>query len=85
MTTSDPVCCPVAIARCLRAQSVPRPLIVDLLLKLHGLRVGEMAIQAGVSKRFLQAVIAGERRMPEDVRAVLGRTLGVDLWAEDGP
>ena len=85
MTTLDFQCCPVAIARCLQAQSVPRRLVVDLLLKLHGTRVGEVAIQAGVSKRFLQAVIAGERRMPEDVRAVLRRTLGVDLWAEDSP
>lgn len=85
MTTSDPVCCPVTIARCLRAQSVPRPLIVDLLLKLRGSRVSEVAGQAGVSKRYVQAAIAGERRMPEAVRAVLGRTLGVDLWVEDSP
>lgn len=69
------------IAVFLAARGVERKLIVSLLLGMRQSSTAAVAEEAGVTARYVRMLVTDQKPMSAEVRDVLSRMLGVDLWA----
>ena len=62
---------------------IPLTLSVPFLIRAQGLRVQELAQQAGCHRSLVGMVLRGERLPPPGLRDALKEILGVDPWDRD--